>query len=92
MPIIVALAIVAGMFINSLFIRKDIQNKRELFLPVQGSKMDMILNMINHSYVDTVDIKKNRRRRCRSDYQGPRPSHRLHSGKRPGKSQRRHDR
>ena len=58
MPIIVALAIVAGMFINSLFIRKDIQNKRELFLPVQGSKMDMILNMINHSYVDTVDIKK----------------------------------
>ena len=58
MPVIVALAIVAGMFINSLFIRKDIQNKRELFLPVQGSKMDMILNMINHSYVDTVDIKK----------------------------------
>ncbi len=58
MPVIVALAIVAGMFINSLFIRKDIQNKRELFLPVQGSKVDMILNMVNHSYVDTVDIKK----------------------------------
>lgn len=58
MPVVIALAIVAGMFINSLFIRKDIQNKRELFLPVQGSKMDMILNMINHSYVDTVDIKK----------------------------------
>ncbi len=58
MPVIVALAIVAGMFINSLFIRKDIQNKRELFLPVQGSKVDMILNMVNHSYVDTVDIRK----------------------------------
>lgn len=58
MPLVIALAIVAGMFINTLFIRKDIQNKRELFLPVQGSKMDMILNMINHSYVDTVDIKE----------------------------------
>lgn len=58
MPIVVALAIVAGMFINSLFIRKDIQNKQELFLPVQGSKLDMVLNMVNHSYVDTVDIQQ----------------------------------
>lgn len=57
MPIVVALAIVVGMFVNSLFIRKDIQNKQELFLPVQGSKLDMVLNMVNHSYVDTVDIK-----------------------------------
>lgn len=58
MPVIVALAIVAGMFINSLLIRRDIQNRRELFLPVQGSKVDMVLNMVNHSYVDTVDIQK----------------------------------
>lgn len=58
MPVIVALAVVAGMFINSLFIRKDIQNKQELFLPVQGSKVDMVLNMVNHSYVDSVDSEK----------------------------------
>jgi len=58
MPVIVALAVVLGMFINSLFIRKDFQNKQELFLPVQGSKLDMVLNMVNHSYVDTVDIGK----------------------------------
>lgn len=58
MPVIVALAIVLGMFINSLFIRKDIRNKQELFLPVQGSKLDMVLNMVDHSYVDTVDIHK----------------------------------
>lgn len=58
MPIVVALAIVLGMFINSLFIRNDIRNKQELFLPVQGSKLDMVLNMVNHSYVDTVDIDK----------------------------------
>ena len=32
MPIIVALAIVAGMFINSLFIRKDIHNKGGIIL------------------------------------------------------------
>ena len=33
-PVIIALAVVAGMFINSLFIRKDFHNKQELFLPV----------------------------------------------------------
>lgn len=30
-PVIIALAVVAGMFINSLFIRKDFHNKQELF-------------------------------------------------------------
>lgn len=58
MPVIVAMAVVVGMFINSLFIRKDIQNKQELFLPVQGSKVDMVLNMVNHSYVDSIDINR----------------------------------
>lgn len=57
-PVIIALAVVAGMFINSLFIRKDFHNKQELFLPVQGSKLDMVLNMVDHSYVDSVDIRK----------------------------------
>lgn len=58
MPMAVAFAMVVGMFVNSLFVRKDFRNRQELFLPVQGSKMDMILNMINRSYVDTVDIRK----------------------------------
>ena len=58
MPLIVALAIVLGMFINSLLIRRDMGNKQDIFLPVQGSKLDMVLNMIDHSYVDTVDMNK----------------------------------
>lgn len=60
MPVIIALAIVLGMFINSLFSRTPMVGGQSGggFLPVQGSKLDMILNMINYSYVDTVDIKK----------------------------------
>ncbi|WP_251623495.1 S41 family peptidase [Odoribacter lunatus] len=58
MPTIVALAVVIGMFINSLFIRRDTRDRQELFLPIQGSKVDMVVNMLKHSYVDTVDIKK----------------------------------
>lgn len=58
-PIVIALAIVLGMFINSLFMRKNTAgNGQDIFLPVQGSKLDMILNMVNYSYVDTVDIKQ----------------------------------
>lgn len=59
MPIVIALAIVLGMFINSLLSRNNPENgQQNTFLPVQGSKLDMIMNMINYSYVDTVDIKK----------------------------------
>lgn len=58
MPLILALAIVLGMFVNSLFVGKDLRERQELFLPVQGSKLDMVLNMVEHSYVDTVDIQK----------------------------------
>lgn len=61
MPLILALAIVLGMFVNSLFVRKDLRERQELFLPVQGSKLDMVLNMVEHSYVDTVDIKNRRK-------------------------------
>lgn len=32
--------------------------KQDTFASIQGSKLDLILNMINYSYVDTVDIKK----------------------------------
>lgn len=58
MPVIIALAIVLGMFINSLFIRNSAVGRQDVFVPMQGSKLDEILNMINVSYVDTVDIKK----------------------------------
>lgn len=57
MPVIITMAVVLGMFINSLFIRRDMGTKQDIFMPVQGSKMDMILNMVNYSYVDTVDMK-----------------------------------
>lgn len=57
MPIALALAIVLGMFLNSLFTRTE-NSKQDVFMPVEGSKLDMILNMVNYSYVDTVDIKK----------------------------------
>ena len=43
---------------DSLFVGKDLRERQELFLPVQGSKLDMVLNMVEHSYVDTVDIQK----------------------------------
>lgn len=58
MPIVIVLAIILGMFINSLFMRESAVGRQEVFLPVQGSKINEILNMINFSYVDTVDMKK----------------------------------
>lgn len=59
MPMVIAVAIVLGMFINSLFVRKGATvGKQDVFMPVQGSKLDMILNMVNYSYVDTVDIRE----------------------------------
>lgn len=56
-PIILALAIVLGMFIN-----RFLPNQQEeaassgKFLPVAGSKLDMIISMIQNSYVDTVNV------------------------------------
>lgn len=58
LPLVIALAVVAGMFLNSLLGHKgSTAGNQDVFMPVQGSKLDMILNMINFSYVDTVDIK-----------------------------------
>ena len=58
LPILLALAIVLGMWINSFFNRKPVVlGKQDTFASIQGSKLDLILNMINYSYVDTVDIK-----------------------------------
>lgn len=59
LPVVLALAIVLGMVINSFFNRRPVTvGQQEIFAPVQGSKLDMILNMINYSYVDTVDMQK----------------------------------
>lgn len=56
MPVMLALAIVLGMFLNSLFTNQAGGEGDRMFMPVQGSKLDMVLNMINYSYVDTVNI------------------------------------
>lgn len=60
MPFVLALAIVLGMVINSLLSSRQavLPGNQHTFAPMQGSKLDMILNMINYSYVDTVDAKK----------------------------------
>lgn len=60
LPVIIALAIVLGMVINSLLSSRQVVTlgNQNAFMPVQGSKLDLILNMINYSYVDTVDVRK----------------------------------
>jgi carboxyl-terminal processing protease len=56
-PLIVLAALVTGLLLGSLFTRPDAIGRPEFFLP-QGSKLDVVLNMVNHSYVDTVDMEK----------------------------------
>ncbi len=58
MPVLLAMAIVLGMLINSFFARKGGTQISHSSVLMQGSKLDVIMNMINYSYVDTVDIKK----------------------------------
>lgn len=58
LPVVIALAIVLGMVINSYMRPQEFASKgKEVYMP-QGSKLDVILNMINYSYVDTVDINE----------------------------------
>ena len=65
LPVVIALAIVLGMGINSLLDHKEVPvNMGQRMI---GSKLDYILNMINYSYVDSVDIHKNRGRCYPSD-------------------------
>lgn len=61
MPIVVAIALIAGMFINKLMTPKaDNLNDMQQMIQqgMSSSKLDIIMNMINYSYVDTVDIPK----------------------------------
>ena len=56
LPVVIALAIVLGMGINSLLDRKEVPvNMGQRMI---GSKLDYILNMINYSYVDSVDMEE----------------------------------
>lgn len=60
-PIIIGLSIAIGMLLNSLLNKRSaIMNHPTSsgMISMQGSKLNLILNMINYSYVDTVDIKK----------------------------------
>lgn len=60
LPVIIALSIVLGMIVNS-FLNREAglpMEGGEVFMPAQGSKLDLILNMINFSYVDTVDMRE----------------------------------
>ncbi len=54
LPVVIALAIVLGMGINSLLERPELPNVSNQRMV--GSKLDYILNMINYSYVDSVDV------------------------------------
>ncbi len=59
LPVIIALAIVFGMMINSaLNKRQHIGENGEIFSPLQDSKLNTIMNMINYSYVDSVDMNE----------------------------------
>lgn len=58
-PIVLALAIVFGMMLNRFLPnRSQVSASSEMFLPVTGSKLDLIISMIQNSYVDTVDTRK----------------------------------
>ena len=58
-PIVLALAIVLGMFVDRLLPHRTSTYMGEnMYMPVSGSKMDVILNMIQNSYVDTVDVRE----------------------------------
>lgn len=55
-PIVLALAVVFGMMINHFIpTKRNNAAASKIFLPVNGSKLDVIINMIQHSYVDTVN-------------------------------------
>ncbi|WP_421921225.1 S41 family peptidase [Marinifilum sp.] len=54
LPILLALAILAGMFINSLFSGNKHGDSAIFQLPKAGNKLDVVLDMIESDYVDTI--------------------------------------
>ncbi len=55
-PILLASAVILGMFINSMFLRNTSQKTK--YGSKASSKLDVILHLINRNYVDTVDTKE----------------------------------
>ena len=54
LPILLAFAIVVGMFINSFFQGNNKGESTIFQLPKAGSKLDVVLDMVESDYVDTV--------------------------------------
>ena len=58
LPVLLALAIVLGMWINSFFNRKPVElGKQNTLASIQGRNFHLNLNIINYSYVDTLHIR-----------------------------------
>ena len=59
-PLIIGLSVASGMFIQSFLNKRPVAATHATAnaVAMKGSKLDLIMNMINYSYVDTVDIKK----------------------------------
>ena len=55
-PIVLALAIVLGMMINRFLPDRGQMSVAAGVYPQMGNKLDVILGMIQHSYVDTVNM------------------------------------
>jgi len=54
-PVVLALAIVLGMMLAHFLPNRFSGGRSNIFLPVNGSKLDWIIGMIQHSYVDSVN-------------------------------------
>ncbi|MCY1636640.1 S41 family peptidase [Marinifilum sp. D737] len=54
LPILITLAIVVGMFINSLFQGNSTGESTIFQLPKAGSKLEVVLDMVESDYVDTI--------------------------------------
>ena len=55
-PIVLALAIVLGMMINRFLPDRGQMSVASGGYPQVGNKLDVILGMVQHSYVDTVNM------------------------------------
>ena len=56
-PVVLAVAIIIGMMLGRVLPGGG-GNARGIFLPVSGSKLDVIIGMIQHSYVDSVNTNE----------------------------------
>ena len=58
-PVVLAVAVVLGMVVGHFLPRKgNTGETSESFRPLMGNKLDVLINMIHHSYVDTVNVNE----------------------------------